>query len=70
MLYTTKNLKLDSRKRITLGKYIDGKVKSYDMDLKSDGVIILYPHIDEPPKKPEKDGRYYVLEGYTKELTW
>lgn len=43
-----KNLKLDTKKRITLGKLAPDDVSSYDVEVKEDGVIVLYPKVEIP----------------------
>lgn len=46
-----KNLKLDNKKRITLGKIADNNVTSYDVEVKENGVIILYPKVEIPAEE-------------------
>ena len=46
-----KNLKLDNKKRITLGKIADKNVTSYDVEVKENGVIILYPRVEIPAEE-------------------
>jgi len=46
-----KNLKLDSKKRITLGKLVADEVSSYDAEIKENGVIILYPKVEIPAEE-------------------
>ena len=46
-----RNLKLDNKKRITLGKIADKNVTSYDVELKENGVIILYPKVEIPAEE-------------------
>ena len=46
-----KNLKLDNKKRITLGKIADKNVTSYDVEVKENGVIILYPKVEIPAEE-------------------
>jgi len=41
-----KNLKLDNKKRITLGKFAASNITSYDVELKDNGVIVLYPKVE------------------------
>ena len=42
------NLKLDSKKRITIGKLVAKNVTSYDYEVKDGGVIVLYPNVEIP----------------------
>ena len=46
-----RNLKLDNKKRITLGKIADKNVTSYDVEVKENGVIILYPRVEIPAEE-------------------
>jgi hypothetical protein len=46
-----KNIKLDAKKRITLGKLAPEDVSSYDVEVREDGVIILYPRVEIPAKE-------------------
>lgn len=46
-----RNLKLDNKKRITLGKIADKNVTSYDVEVKENGVIILYPKVEIPAEE-------------------
>ena len=46
-----KNLKLDNKKRITLSKIADKNVTSYDVEVKENGVIILYPKVEIPAEE-------------------
>lgn len=46
-----RNLKLDNKKRITLGKIADNNVTSYDVEVKENGVIILYPKVEIPAEE-------------------
>jgi hypothetical protein len=48
MAMVEKNLKVDSKKRITLGKLASDDVSSYDAELQDNGVIILRPKIEVP----------------------
>ncbi|OGI03446.1 MAG: hypothetical protein A2Y25_10640 [Candidatus Melainabacteria bacterium GWF2_37_15] len=48
MAVPAKNLKLDSKRRITLGKLAENDVTSYDAELKDDGTIILHPKVEIP----------------------
>lgn len=41
-----KNLKLDNKRRITLGKFAAKNITSYDVELKDNGVIVLYPKVE------------------------
>ena len=43
-----KNLKIDSKKRITLGKMASDEITSYDAELKENGCIILHPKVEIP----------------------
>ena len=51
MSVPAKNLKLDSKKRITLGKFVKSDVTSYDVELKENGVIVLYPTVEIPAEE-------------------
>ena len=51
MSIPAKNLKLDSKKRITLGKFVKSDVTSYDVELKENGVIVLYPKVEIPAEE-------------------
>lgn len=46
-----KNLKIDSKKRITLGKLAPDEVSSYDAEIKENGVIILHPKVEIPAEE-------------------
>jgi len=46
MTMSAKNLKLDNKKRITLGKLAAKNITSYDVELKDNGVIVLYPKVE------------------------
>lgn len=46
-----KNLKLDAKKRITLGKLAPEGVCSYDAELKENGIIILRPNVEIPAEE-------------------
>lgn len=46
-----KNLRLDSKKRITLGKLSAEEVTSYDAEVKENGVIILHPKVEIPAEE-------------------
>ena len=46
-----RNLKLDNKRRITLGKIADKNVTSYDIEIKDNGVIILYPKVEIPAEE-------------------
>jgi hypothetical protein len=46
-----KNLKLDNKKRITLGKFAANNVSSYDVEVKDNGVIVLYPKVEIPAEE-------------------
>jgi hypothetical protein len=43
-----KNLKLDSKRRITIGKLASDDVTSYDAKLQEDGTILLVPKVEIP----------------------
>ena len=51
MALPEKNLKLDSKKRITLGKLAPEEVSSYDAEIKENGVIILHPKVEIPAEE-------------------
>ena len=51
MSMPAKNLKLDMKKRITLGKIAPKEVTSYDVEVKENGVIILYPKVEIPAEE-------------------
>mgnify|MGYP000285193750 CR=1 FL=1 len=51
MAMPEKNLKLDSKKRITLGKLAPEGVSSYDAEIKENGVIILHPKVEIPAEE-------------------
>lgn len=51
MAVPDKNLKLDAKKRITLGKLAPDDVSSYDVEVKENGVIILYPKVEIPAQE-------------------
>jgi hypothetical protein len=51
MSMPAKNLKLDNKKRITLGKIAPNNVSSYDVELKDNGVIVLYPKVEIPAEE-------------------
>ena len=51
MTMPEKNLKLDSKKRITLGKLASDEVSSYDAEIKENGVIILHPKVEIPAEE-------------------
>jgi len=46
MALPEKNLRVDNKKRITLGKLAAEEVTSYDAELKENGVIILHPKVE------------------------
>ncbi len=48
MAMAERNLKLDSKKRITIGKYAKNNVTSYDIQVDDNGVITLYPKVEIP----------------------
>lgn len=47
----SKNLRLDTKKRITLGKLAADEVTSYDAEIKENGVIILHPKVEIPAEE-------------------
>lgn len=51
MAIPEKNLKLDAKKRITLGKLAPDDVSSYDVEVKENGVIVLYPKVEIPARE-------------------
>ncbi len=51
MAMLEKNLKVDQKKRITLGKLAPEEVSSYDAELKENGVIILHPKVEIPAEE-------------------
>jgi hypothetical protein len=51
MAMPEKNLKLDAKKRITLGKLAPDEVSSYDAEIKENGVIILHPKVEIPAEE-------------------
>ena len=51
MAMLEKNLKIDQKKRITLGKLAPAEVSSYDVELKDNGVIILHPKVEIPAEE-------------------
>lgn len=51
MAIPARNLKIDSKKRITLGKFIPDEVTSYDAEIKESGVIILRPKVEIPAEE-------------------
>lgn len=51
MALPEKNLRLDTKKRITLGKLAADEVTSYDAELKENGVIILHPKVEIPAEE-------------------
>lgn len=74
-----KNLKVDSKKRITLGKIIPDNVTSYDVEVQENNVIILRPRVEIPLEelwlyknkeafKSVQKGIEDSYEGKTKEL--
>ncbi len=48
MSMVEKNLKVDSKKRITLGKIVPDNVTSYDVEIQENNVIILRPKVEIP----------------------
>lgn len=51
MAMPAKNLKVDAKKRITLGKIISEDVTSFDAEIKENGVIILHPRVEIPAEE-------------------
>lgn len=51
MAVIEKNLKVDSKKRITIGKLAPDDVTSYDAELLKDGIIILKPKVEVPAEE-------------------
>ncbi len=51
MAMTEKNLKVDSKKRITLGKIVPDEVTSYDIEVQENGTIILHPKVEIPAEE-------------------
>jgi hypothetical protein len=51
MAIPEKNLKLDSKKRITLGKLAPAEVSSYDAEIQENGVMILHPKVEIPAEE-------------------
>ena len=51
MAMLEKNLKIDQKRRITLGKLAPDEVSSYDVELKDNGVIILHPKVEIPAEE-------------------
>lgn len=51
MALPEKNLRVDNKKRITLGKLAADEVTSYDAELKENGVIILHPKVEIPAEE-------------------
>lgn len=51
MALPEKNLRIDNKKRITLGKLAAAEVTSYDAELKENGVIILHPKVEIPAEE-------------------
>jgi hypothetical protein len=48
MAVQEKNLKLDSKRRITIGKLASDDITSYDAKLQEDGTILLIPKVEIP----------------------
>lgn len=67
MAVPEKNLKVDRKKRITLGKFIPDEVTSVDVELKNDGTIVLHPKVEIPAEElwlfKNKDALNSVLRG-------
>lgn len=51
MATSKKNLKLDAKKRITLGKLAPDEVSSYDVEVTEQGTIILHPKVEIPAQE-------------------
>lgn len=51
MAMREKNLKVDQKKRITLGRLASEEVSSYDVEVKDNGVIVLYPKVEIPAEE-------------------
>ncbi|MDD3012170.1 MAG: hypothetical protein PHC34_00515 [Candidatus Gastranaerophilales bacterium] len=51
MAIKEKNLKLDSKKRITLGKLVPDEVTSYAVEFLENGTIILKPRVEIPAEE-------------------
>lgn len=47
----SKNLRVDNKKRINLGKLAAAEVTSYDAEVKENGVIILHPKVEIPAEE-------------------
>lgn len=43
-----KNLKVDAKKRITLGKLVTDDISSFDVEVMDNGVLMLYPKVEIP----------------------
>ncbi len=67
MAMSEKNLKVDSKKRITLGKLASDDVSSYDAEVRENGVIVLYPKVEIPAEEAwlfkNKDAMQSVKKG-------
>lgn len=51
MAMLERNLKVDQKKRITLGRLAPEEVSSYDVEVKDNGVIVLYPKVEIPAEE-------------------
>lgn len=51
MALPEKNLRVDAKKRINLGKLAAAEVTSYDAEVKENGVIILHPKVEIPAEE-------------------
>ena len=51
MALPEKNLKIDAKKRITIGKLVPDEVTSFDAEVKENGVIILHPKVEIPAEE-------------------
>lgn len=51
MAMRERNLKVDQKKRITLGRLAPEEVSSYDVEVKDNGVIVLYPKVEIPAEE-------------------
>jgi len=73
MAILEKNLKVDQKKRITLGKLAPEEVSSYDAELKENGVIILHPKVEIPAEElwlfNNKDALNSVKKGIKDSMT-
>ncbi len=67
MAANSKSLRLDSKRRITLGKLAAKEVTSYNYEVKDNGVIVLYPNVEIPAEElwlyQNKEALASVLQG-------